>query len=206
MPGPPDTMETPTQRYFRAGDRINIAARSISAAQYRWLFPDLTDNLPDGDKAALRHFDHAGKHELAVAALRTAIDDVVGQSSLLDGDAPPVERIERYLAQPRPGMRGCRIGRMTQDPQVVADTEMLALVAEAFDVMTERWTRVIAEAVAAGELPANTVPGELALTLSAVIQGGYVLARAHGSQEPMDTAIRGAVALIEAARAAARPA
>lgn len=148
----------------------------------------------------------SGKHELAVAALRTAIDDVVGQSSLLDGDAPPVERIERYLAQPRPGMRGCRIGRMTQDPQVVADTEMLALVAEAFDVMTERWTRVIAEAVAAEELPASTVPGELALTLSAVIQGGYVLARAHGSQEPMDTAIRGAVALIEAARAAARPA
>ena len=55
-------------------------------------------------------------------------------------------------------------------------------------------------------ISASTVPGELALTLSAVIQGGYVLARAHGSQEPMDTAIRGAVALIEAARAAARPA
>ena len=154
-----------------------------------------------GQGSMYHHF--SGKHELAVTAFRRAIDTLIAESSVLAGEGTPVERIERYLARPRPGTKGCRVGRMTQDPQVVQDPELLALVAGAFDTVAARWTQAITEAVAAGELPASTVPGDLALTLSAVLQGGYVLARAQGSQAPMDAAVRGAVALIEAARAAA---
>lgn len=89
---------------------------------------------------------------------------------------------------------------------MVADAELLGIVAGAFDTMLGRWSDAIADAVAAGELPASTVPDDLARTLAAVIQGGYVLARAQGAQEPMDAAIRGAVALLDAASAAARAA
>ncbi|MGY2875655.1 hypothetical protein ACVW00_002845 [Marmoricola sp. URHA0025 HA25] len=89
---------------------------------------------------------------------------------------------------------------MTQDPQVVEDAELITIVADAFDTVLGRWEQAIAAAIAAGELPASTVPADLARTLSAVIQGGYVLARAKGEQGPMDAAIRGAVALLEAAR------
>ena len=154
-----------------------------------------------GQGSMYHHF--AGKHELAVEAFRGAVEPLVAESHVLTGEGTPVERIEDYLTRPRPGTKGCRIGRMTQDPQVVQDPDLLGLVAGAFDTVTARWTDAIAEAVAAGELPASTVPADLALTLSAVLQGGYVLARAHGSQEPMDAAVRGAVALIEVARAAA---
>ncbi|MDX6277500.1 MAG: TetR/AcrR family transcriptional regulator, transcriptional repressor for nem operon, partial [Nocardioidaceae bacterium] len=97
----------------------------------------------------------------------------------------------------------CRVGRMTQDPEVVGDAELIAIVANAFDTMLGEWEQTIAAAVAAGELPATTVPAELARTLAAVIQGGYVLARAKGEQGPMDAAIRGAVSLLDAAHAAA---
>ena len=55
----------------------------------------------------------------------------------------------------------------------------------------------------AGELPAEIAPADLARTLAAVIQGGYVLARAMGDQEPMDAAVRGAISLLDAAQAAA---
>ena len=65
-----------------------------------------------------------------------------------------------------------------------------------------RWEQAIADAIAAGELPASIVPADLARTLAAVIQGGYVLARAKGEQAPMDAAIRGAVSLLDAAHAA----
>ncbi len=157
-----------------------------------------------GQGSMYHHF--AGKHELAVEAFRSAIEGPVGESQGLQGAGSPVERIERYLTRPRPGTRGCPVGRMTQDPQVVQDPELIGLVAGAFRTVAERWTSAIAEAVAAGELPATTVPADLALTLTAVLQGGYVLARAHGSQEPMDAAVRGAVALIEAARGATTPA
>ena len=45
------------------------------------------------------------------------------------------------------------------------------------------------------------MPEDLAQTLQAVVQGGYVLARSQGSQEPMDAAVRAAAALLDAAAA-----
>lgn len=153
-----------------------------------------------GQGSMYHHF--SGKHELAVAAMSAVIAGLVGESSLLEGEGSPLERMKRYLLLPRPGTRGCRVGRMTQDAQVVADAELLAIVASAFDTMLGRWERVIAAAIAAGELPTSIAPPELARTLSAIIQGGYVLARAKGEQAPMDAAIRGAISLLDAAHAA----
>lgn len=128
--------------------------------------------------------------------------ELTGECSLLEKEGSPLERIKRYLLLPRPGTRGCRVGRMTQDPQVVVDAELITIVADAFDTMLGYWEEVIAAAIAAGELPASIVAAELARTLAAVLQGGYVLARAKGEQGPMDAAIRGAVSLLDAARAA----
>jgi AcrR family transcriptional regulator len=152
-----------------------------------------------GQGSMYHHF--SGKHELAVEALSAAVGDAMGDSSLLlEGEGSPLERIRRYLSLPRPGTRGCRVGRMTQDPQVVADAELIAIVADAFDTVLGRWEQAIAAAVAAGELPGSIVPADLARTLSAVIQGGYVLSRARGEQGPMDAAVRGALSLLDAAQ------
>ena len=153
-----------------------------------------------GQGSMYHHF--SGKHELAVEALSAVTGDATGESSLLEGEGSPLERMKRYLSLPRPGTRGCRVGRMTQDPQVVTDAELITIVADAFDTMLGRWEQAIAAAIAAGELPASIVPADLARTLAAVIQGGYVLARAKGEQGPMDAAIRGAVSLLDAAHGA----
>jgi AcrR family transcriptional regulator len=155
-----------------------------------------------GQGSMYHHF--SGKHDLAVAALSEVVGEVTGEFSLLEGAGSPLERMKRYLSVPRAGTRGCRVGRMTQDPQVVVDAELIAIVANAFDTMLARWEQTIAAAIEAGELPASIVPAELARTLAAVIQGGYVLARAKGDQAPMDAAIRGAVSLLDAAHAAVR--
>lgn len=155
-----------------------------------------------GQGSMYHHF--SGKHELAVEALSAVTGEMTGESLLLDGDGSPLEQIKRYLLLPRPGTRGCRVGRMTQDPQVVADVELIAVVANAFDTTLDRWERAITAAIAAGELPASVVPADLARTLAAVLQGGYVLARAKAEQGPMDAAVRGAVSLLDAARSAVR--
>jgi len=157
-----------------------------------------------GQGSMYHHF--SGKHALAVEAMSSVAADLTAASDmLLEGEGSPLERIKRYLAVPRPGTRGCRVGRMTQDPQVVTDPELLAIVANAFDVMLGRWEQAIAEAIAAGELPDTLVPAELARTLAAILQGGYVLARAKGEQGPMDAAVRGALSLLDAAQAAQTP-
>lgn len=157
---------------------------------------EVLDRAAVGQGSMYHHF--SGKHELAVEALSIVAGELAGESSLLEGEGSPLERIKRYLSLPRPGTRGCRVGRMTQDPQVVADAELITIVADAFNTMLGRWEQAIAAAIAAGELPASIVPGELARTLAAVIQGGYVLSRAQQSQAPMDAAIRGAISLLNA--------
>lgn len=152
-----------------------------------------------GQGSMYHHF--SGKHELAVEALSSVANDLKAASAVLDSEASPLSGLKRYLAVPRHGLLGCRVGRMTQDPQVVTDPELLAIVADAFDTMLARWEASISKAVRAGELPASVVPADLARTLAAVIQGGYVLARAKGEQDPMDAAIRGAISLLDAASA-----
>lgn len=151
-----------------------------------------------GQGSMYHHFD--GKHGLAVEAMTTTIRDMTCGPSLLEGDGSAVDRMKQYLSVPRPGVRGCPVGRMTQDPQVVTDAELGAIVANAFRIMLGRWEQTITEAIEDGELPNSIVASELARTLCAVIQGGYVLARAEGTQEPMDAAVRGALALLDAAR------
>lgn len=155
-----------------------------------------------GQGSMYHHF--TGKRGLAVDALSRVATDLTDGSALLDGEGSPLERMKCHLSVPRPGTKGCRVGRMTQDPEVVADPELIAIVTAAFDTMLGQWEQVIAEAIEAGELPPQTVPADLARTLASVIQGGYVLARAQGDQAPMDAAMRGAVSLLDAARAVVR--
>lgn len=158
-----------------------------------------------GQGSMYHHF--AGKHDLAVASLSAVSGTMADEASVLEDveAGTPLERMKAYLRLPRPGTRGCRIGRMTQDPQSVADPDLARIVQGAFATMLGRWEDAIAAAVAAGELPGTVVPADLARTLSAVIQGGYVLARAEGDQAPMDAAIRGAVALLDATSASVEP-
>lgn len=154
-----------------------------------------------GQGSMYHYFD--GKRELATEALHSLTNQYISNAGILGEDAPPLDRIRRYLSRARPGLRGCRIGRLTQDPQVVDDSEMIGLVAAAFDSVAAHWSRVIDEAIAAGELPATTNSTQLARTLMSVLQGGYVLARAYQDQQPMDDAIAGALALLDAASALA---
>lgn len=165
---------------------------------------DVLERAGVGQGSMYHHF--AGKHDLAVKTLDEVVTALAAQPTALDRDGTPLERIRAHLLKARPGTRGCRLGRMTQDPQAVADPELIGVVGDAFDTFAARWAVAIREAVDAGELPAGTVPEDLARTLQAVVQGGYVLARSKGSQEPMDAAIRGAVALLDAAAATAHPA
>lgn len=149
-----------------------------------------------GQGSFYHHF--SGKHELAVEAMRANAAAALAANPLPGGDRPALVEIEARLLRARPGTKGCRVGRMTQDPQVVEDPEMLGIVSDAFDTMTARWRDLLTAAVEQGDLPTGLDVDHLADTLSAVIQGGYVLARARGSQEPMDSAVRGMVALLDA--------
>lgn len=149
-----------------------------------------------GQGSLYHHFPT--KRDLAVAALEHNIAEVMPAATELDGPGDALQRMERYLLQPRDALKGCRVGRMTQDPQVREDPVLLAPISEAFTKVHGHWVCALQDAIDAGELPEDADPEVLAHTLMAVIQGGYVLAMAQRDPAPFNAAIQGAIALLRA--------
>ncbi|MFC9328112.1 TetR/AcrR family transcriptional regulator [Kitasatospora sp. NPDC057015] len=152
-----------------------------------------------GQGSMYHHF--AGKPDLAAAALRRSAEQMRALAEeRLAGPGTAYQRIEAYLLREREVLRGCRIGRMAQDPEVIADPQLRAPVEETFDWLRGRIAEVLEEGLAAGEFAPGVDPADTAAAVVAVVQGGYVLARAADSVEPFGQAVRGALGLLAARR------
>jgi AcrR family transcriptional regulator len=162
---------------------------------------DVRERSGVGQGSMYHHFPT--KRDLALAALERNVADLLPAASELDGPGDPMARIEAYLMRPRAALKGCKVGRMTQDPQVRDDPVLLAPVARAFAQVHVSWVKVLREAVAARELRDDLDPELLAHTLMAVLQGGYVLAIAQQDPGPFDAARAGALSLLRAAASSA---
>lgn len=148
-----------------------------------------------GQGSMYHHF--SGKPELALAAeQRTAQLTQEQIRATFATDASAFERISAYLRQERQVLRGCSFGRLTADPDVMADEALRAPVRETFAFLHACLVEAIRDGQGAGELDPALDPDAVASTLSAVIQGGYALARAEQDIAPFDRAIEGAVALL----------
>ncbi len=159
-----------------------------------------------GQGSLYHHF--TGKHDLALAAVRRTAEELRALAEeQLAGTGTALERITAYLRRERDVLRGCPIGRLTQDPDVMADPDLRAPVEETLDWLRGRLADVLTEGRDRGELDAATSPVELASTVVAVLQGGYVLARAADSTEPFEQAVNGVLGLLagQATRPASRP-
>jgi TetR/AcrR family transcriptional repressor of nem operon len=157
-----------------------------------------------GQGSMYHHF--AGKADLALAALRLSAEQVRAEADeQLAAEGAAVERISAYLLRERDVLRGCRIGRLTQDPEIVADAVLREPVAETFAWLRRRLTEVLAEGRERAEFAADLDPADVAATIVAVLQGGYVLARAAGSVEPFTRAITGLLHLLTRHAATAAP-
>ncbi|MEU3556075.1 TetR/AcrR family transcriptional regulator [Streptomyces fragilis] len=150
-----------------------------------------------GQGSMYHHF--AGKRELALAAIgRTAEETRARAEEQLSGTGTSVERVTAYLRRERDVLRGCPIGRLTQDPEVMADPALREPVDRTLAWLRERLAQVLAEGRERGELDAGLDPWAVAATTVAVLQGGYVLARAAASAQPFDQAVDGVLGLLAA--------
>lgn len=155
-----------------------------------------------GQGSMYHHFE--GKPDLARAAItRTAQEMCAVADAELSGPGTPVERLTAYLGRERDVLRGCRLGRLAADPEVVASPALRAPLEETFAWLHGRVAEVLAEGQAAGELDGAHDPADLSAALLAVLQGGYVLARCAADPDPFDRAVRGALALLTPTRGGA---
>ncbi|MFC4504453.1 MULTISPECIES: TetR/AcrR family transcriptional regulator [Streptomyces] len=148
-----------------------------------------------GQGSMYHHFK--GKPELALAAIRRTAEEMRATAgAVLDGPGTPYERIRAYLTREREVLRGCPIGRLTMDPEVIASDELREPVDETIDWIRERLAHLVEEGQEQGQFAPGLDGEEIAATVVATVQGGYVLARASGSPAAFDAGVRGLLALL----------
>lgn len=150
-----------------------------------------------GQGSMYHHF--SGKRDLALAAVRrTAQEMRESAEERFRSPGTGLERVTAYLLREREVLKGCPVGGLTQDPDLMADPELRAPVDETFVWLRERIASLLSEAREDGALDSALDPADTAAAVVAVLQGGYVLARAADSAEPFHRAVGGVLALLGA--------
>lgn len=158
---------------------------------------DIQQRAEAGQGSMYHHF--SGKEELAHVAIdRTAEVMRASVDAVLSGPGTALERISAYLRRERDVMKGCPVGRLTQDPDVMAAPALAAPVEETFTWLRERLAAVVAEGIAEGELNPALDPVITSAAIVATLQGGYVLARAADDPAAFRQAVEGVLALLGA--------
>lgn len=163
---------------------------------YTGVSPKVIQDLAGvGQGSMYHHF--AGKSDLAHTALVQTANDLRAQAQRkLDGPGRVLERISCYLLQHDEVLRGCPLGRLVFDPGVSADACMRQTVKELFTWQHDALVILLKEGIAAGEFIDELNPEGAAITISAVLQGAYVLARASSEVEAFDRAINGLLTML----------
>lgn len=161
------------------------------------------DRAGVGQGSMYHHF--TGKEALALAAFERSAQAVFDKAvAVLRGEDNAAERLIAYLLLQRDVLRGCPVGRMAGDAEVLESAALREVLAKAFERIRRLTVEVVADGVRRGELRREINPDDLADTVLAVVQGGYVLARAAGDSAPFDRAVHGAAALLNQSRKEAR--
>jgi AcrR family transcriptional regulator len=157
----------------------------------------IQDRASAGQGSMYHHFE--SKAAVALAAIERITENLyrAAEKDLASPHAA-IERIAAYLNREREVLRGCRAGKLTQDPDVVANPRLRLPLQKMFTKLQQRLACVLEEGKMIGEFTAEMSGQDIAATIIAVLQGGYVLARAENSVEPFDRAIRGILFLLKA--------
>ena len=166
---------------------------------YSGTSPKLIQKRADvGQGSMYHHF--SSKADLALEAIKRNIKELQSKNELifLDKEKTSLQKIKSYILFPRDEniLKGCKIGSLTQDSDVIERNELREPLNETFKWLIQSISEIITEGQLSGELKKDINSYEAASMIVAVIQGGYVLAKAENSIEAFHQAVSGLDKLI----------
>ena len=149
-----------------------------------------------GQGSMYHHF--SGKSDLALAAIERCAEQIKSfAEDKLTGPGTAYGRIEAFLMQDRHVLQGCQLGRLTADPEIVANADLLRPVNQTFAWLRQQLAEVIAQGKERREFAPCLHVADTAASIAGILQGAYVLAKAAGNDEPYFSAVRGTLALLK---------
>jgi AcrR family transcriptional regulator len=145
---------------------------------------------------------HHFPSKLAVAAValsEASAEEIARLDEIFSPNVPPLEAVRGYLLFKRDAFRGCRLGRLVHEASI-ENEDLRQPVAAYFAAVKSHIARSLALAQSEGTVGASIDPEKLAVSLTALVQGGYVLARTFQDEALMRDAAEGALALISERR------
>ncbi len=171
---------------------LDAASEELWTRGYAATSPNLVQRRAGvGQGSMYHHF--RGKADLARAAIERSTLALQRRSDAALSGRTGIEAAIAYLRADRDPLRGCPVGRLVADADVVADPSLRGPVAEALGGIRVRLTALLAD----DRRCEGRDPAAIAACVVAVIQGGYVLARAADDRTAFDAAVEGAVTLLE---------
>ncbi len=143
-----------------------------------------------GQGSMYHHF--SGKPALVSAAISRRADQLRREAkSALNGDGSAMERIHAYLDLQRDPLRGCMLGKLGQESDVLADEVNARVISGYFNWIEGELTGLLESAIRGGQIrPGADVAGTATLLVCG-IQGAYVLARSEQDPSVFHRAIAG---------------
>jgi TetR/AcrR family transcriptional repressor of nem operon len=193
----------PQRTHSKRADILRAVKELLWERGYEAMSPrDVLDRSGAGQGSLYHHFP--GKVELACAALNEmAAEERAAIDALFAPDRKALERIYAYLNRERDVLRGCRLARLANE-SVMENPELRKPVERFLEHIIDRLRSSLEEAQFAGDLQPDFEASEVATTLLAVVEGGFVLARTHWDADRMKHALKGAIQLLKIAEMKAR--
>jgi AcrR family transcriptional regulator len=156
---------------------------------------DVLDRSGTGQGSLYHHFPT--KLALAEAALKEMVaEEMAAMDAIFAPGKPPLLRLSDYLARRREALRGCRIGRLANET-VMEAPELRRHVSAYLDGVEGLIGQAIAEGQAEKSLATDLDAQALGAVFLSIIEGGFVLARAHWDPARMERALSGAEAVLK---------
>jgi len=171
-----------------AGERTSSRRQLLTATQallwdqgYAATSPrDIQKLSGVGQGSFYHHFE--SKKQLATTALTELAEEMIADAAaILEADAPAIERLRMFIAKPRHGLSGCKLGRLAAEAEIF-DVELNMPVRRYFKHLNGQLCDVIREAQMQDSVNPLLGPEALAKLVVAAIQGGYVLARINNEE------------------------